>query len=804
MYIEGSKLLPHNLMKTLKTKGYRKLFLSRMGLQARIGLLVALPLVIVFIAFAYIGLRTLEQSRQLSLNERLLVTQVLAKKMDEELGRTLNSLGEIAKISEVRRGDWTSAKNALQNMAIYSGLKMDSVFILDVKSKTLWNYPTANLLSSAVLAGYPSIQKTFTNQTPQVSNLMFQSVAGEPRIFLTVPVISPQGEVIGIVGGAVNPTSGSLANLVAPLRLGRSGYAELVDENGIVLASARPERLFLKDDHADRFQNLIQKGESRVAACHRCHEGEDPQRLPDVLAFTPISLAPWGVAVRQLEEEAFAATDTMRNNMFLFGGPLVLVAVYISWIATRQVVRPIKELTVASKRIAQGDLDFAVASKSQDEIGTLALTFDAMRSQLKYSYQEIEEWNRSLEERVARRTKELTTVLDASKLVTLTVSLDNLLQTVVENLSRIVSPGDAGILYFYDDDEDILTVRSSYRFHSTDLANLKLRPGEGLAGKAFVTRQPILATSAEDMEEVKNAMSSANRDNWQKAISNMGTIYSAVAAPLFSRGKGIGCLELINLRPEEKFTNSDLPVVGAIADQIAVAIENARLYESLHEKEILRGQLLERAISVQEDERKRIARELHDEAGQSLTALKLSLAQLDDSLPVDNERARDMLQQSKGLAEGLLAEIRRLISDLRPTILDELGLIPALRRYAKQYSEMVPLEIQVKVGGSGKRLMPQLETALYRITQEALNNASKHARASAATVYLNFNGSKVTLMVEDNGLGFELQEVLKSKDHNRGLGLLGMQERAVLCGGVFHIDSQPGKGTRVTVEVPIA
>lgn len=790
-------------MKITDSIGYRKLFLARMGLQARIGLLVALPLLVVFVAFAYIGLRTLEQSRQQSLNERLLVTQVLAKKIDEELSRTLSSLTEIAKISDVRQGNWIPARSALENMALFSGPYMDSVFILDVKGKTLWNYPTANLLSTASLVNYPSIQKTFVAQTPQISNLIFQAVGKQPRVFLTVPVISPQGEVIGIVGGAINPTSGSLANMVTPLRLGQSGYAELVDENGIVLASARPERLFLKDDHADRFQNLIQKGESRVAACHRCHEGVDTQRLPDVLAFTPITSAPWGIAVRQLEEEAFKATTTMRNNMLLFGGPLVLVAVYISWIATRQVVRPIKELTVASKRIAQGDLDFAVNSKSQDEIGTLASTFDAMRSQLKYSYQEIEEWNRSLEERVARRTKELTTVLDASKLVTLTVSLDNLLQTVIENLSRIVSPGDAGILYFYNDDEDILTVRSSYRFDSTALANLKLRPGEGLAGKAFITRQPILAASPEEIETIKNEMSPSNHFNWQKATANFGAIYSGIAAPLFSRGKGIGCLELINLRLEEKFTNSDLPVVGAIADQIAVAIENARLYESLQEKEILRGQLLERAISVQEDERKRIARELHDEAGQSLTALTISLAQLDDSLPTDNERAREMLQQSKGLAEGLLAEIRRLISDLRPTILDELGLIPALKRYAKQYSEMVPLAIQVKVGGSGKRLSPQLETALYRIAQEALNNASKHARASSATVYLNFNGSKVTLMVEDNGLGFDLQDVLKFKDRSRGLGLLGMQERAVLCGGVFHVDSQPGKGTRVMVEVPI-
>lgn len=783
---------------------FTKLKPGNLGLQAKIGVLVAIPLIILFALFGYIGLSIISKSTQQNLNERLLVTQVLAEEINQQVQQLVRDLEIVADMPYTREGYWELAKERLRNMTIFATVSMDDVFILDEKGNTVWNYPSTHSPFPVSMAQYPTINQTLRERQARVSNLIFQVINNEARVLFSVPVIGNDGEFLGVIGGSINPSRGKMAKLIMPIRLGQSGYAELVDDNGIVMASAKPERLFKKDDHADRFSELIHSEESRVAACHRCHEEQKNGRVKDVLAFTPVKEAPWGIAVRQLEDEALGPVRKTRNMMLLLGTPLLFAALYISWIATRSVIHPIKELTVASERIAAGDLDFTINSNSTDEIGTLANTFSAMRSRLQTSYHEIEEWNKNLEERVKKRTKDLSTILEASRIATQTINLDSLLRTIVGQLVTIVGGANAGVLYFYDRESDKLAVRSSYGLPASKLDLIKLRPGEWVAGKAFLSRKAFLYSSRPEVQTCNMELSPDNKEIWADVFEKPGTIESAIAAPLIYKGNISGCLELINFSSKEPFTASDLPVIQAIADQVAVAIENARLYEEVQDKEKLRGELLERVIGAQEDERKRIARELHDEAGQTLTALTLNLAEVEEALPQDQKKAEQMVEQAKSLAERLLAEIRRLISDLRPMVLDELGLIPALRNYAKSFSQLAGLDIQIRAGTPIKRLALPIETALYRIAQESLNNIAKHAQATKAAVYLSVDDSHAILSIEDNGKGFGVQDILKSRDHSRGLGLLGMQERVQLLGGTFHIESQPGLGTKVVAEIPLA
>lgn len=776
---------------------------GNIGLQAKIGILVALPLVVIFLVFGYVGLSIISKSTQQNLNERLLVTQVLAEEINQQNRQLIKDFEIIGNSPYAKEGYWELAKERLRSMTIFSTVHMDDVFILDDKGNIIWNYPSSQAPFPYSLNQYPTISRTIQEKKSHISPLIFQAINGEPRVLFSVPVIGTKGEIVGVIGGSINPSEGRMAKLITPFRLGKTGYAELVDDNGIVMASARPERLFKKDDHADRFSELIRREESRVAACHRCHEEQKNGKVKDVLAFTPIKEAPWGVAVRQLEEEALGPVKKTRNMMLILGGPLVLVALYISWMSTRSVIRPIKELTTASERIAAGDLNFTVNSKSRDEIGTLALTFDTMRSRLQSSYQEIEEWSKNLEERVKKRTKDLSTILEASRIATQTINLDSLLKTIMGQLVEIVSAAGAGILYFYNKETDKLEVRSSYGVPAAKLQLVKLSPGEWTAGKVFLSKKAYLCPSQSEVQTCKMELSADNNAAWEATFEQTGKIKSTISAPLIYKGNVIGCIDLINYSGKEPFTSSDLPVIQAIADQMAVAIENARLYEEVQDKEILRGELLDRVISAQEDERKRIARELHDEAGQTLTALALNLAELEEALPVDQKKAEHMIEQSKVLADRLLAEIRRLISDLRPMVLDELGLIPALRNYGKSFSQLVGLDIQIRAGTPVKRLDLLIETALYRIAQEALNNVAKHAHASKAAVYLSVDDSRVIISIEDNGKGFDVQDILRSRDHSRSLGLLGMQERVQLLGGIFRIESQPGLGTKVVAEIPL-
>lgn len=223
--------------------------------------------------------------------------------------------------------------------------------------------------------------------------------------------------------------------------------------------------------------------------------------------------------------------------------------------------------------------------------------------------------------------------------------------------------------------------------------------------------------------------------------------------------------------------------------------------EELHDKEVLRGRLLNKIITAQEDERKRIARELHDETTQALTSLMVGLKALQGATSLDN--VRDTVAQLRTMAAQTLDSLHSLALELRPSVLDDLGLVAALRRYVKDYATSFGLETDFAVVGlEEKRLTPQVETALYRIVQEALTNVARHAQASQVSVLLEQRGNSVIGIVEDDGRGFDVESALAS-GHLESLGLRGMQERASLVGGKLTVESTPGIGTTVFIEIPL-
>ncbi|MFQ5812096.1 MAG: ATP-binding protein [Anaerolineae bacterium] len=223
--------------------------------------------------------------------------------------------------------------------------------------------------------------------------------------------------------------------------------------------------------------------------------------------------------------------------------------------------------------------------------------------------------------------------------------------------------------------------------------------------------------------------------------------------------------------------------------------------EELHDKEVLRGRLLEKIITAQEDERKRIARELHDETGQTLTSLMVGLRALEGATCL--EEVRDTADQLRTVAAQTLDSLHSLALELRPSVLDDLGLVAALKRYVKDYAAGFGLDADFEaVGLEEKRLTPQVETTLYRIVQEALTNVARHAEASHVSVLLERRRDSVIGIVEDDGRGFEVEGVFTSGQPTR-LGLHGMQERASLVGGKLTLESTPGIGTTVFIEIPL-
>jgi signal transduction histidine kinase len=238
-----------------------------------------------------------------------------------------------------------------------------------------------------------------------------------------------------------------------------------------------------------------------------------------------------------------------------------------------------------------------------------------------------------------------------------------------------------------------------------------------------------------------------------------------------------------------------------VETQRRIAELQAAQLEEAHRREVLRGELLRRVVAAQEAERQRIARELHDATGQSLTALGLGLSGVLNSCQRrEPELVEGRVRELMALNSTTLDELRHLIADLRPSHLDDLGLASALRWYTKEVQSRVPLEIQVEINGDERSLDSSVSTALFRVAQEALTNIIKYAATSTARVCLTYAPQEVILEVEDHGVGFDTSATALS---NRSTwGLLGMQERAELLGGTFDLQSSPGAGTRVQVTIP--
>ncbi len=286
---------------------------------------------------------------------------------------------------------------------------------------------------------------------------------------------------------------------------------------------------------------------------------------------------------------------------------------------------------------------------------------------------------------------------------------------------------------------------------------------------------------------------------WE-ADTNSVTI---LGLPLAMQETVVGAL-VVCAAAEIGFTAQDLSLFSTAARQFGASLHNAALYRETRQREARRGALLSQVVGAQEQERQRIARELHDGPGQTLTALGLGIAALrarQETRAADREPVSNL----QGLSNQAMQELRDIIADLRPSVLDDLGLVAAVRSQVQALQERTGIQAELEVRGSRYRLPLQLETIVFRIVQEALTNIAKHARAQTATVVLSFADDALRAEVTDDGCGFEPDRVLKPEPgQNQGWGLLGMRERVELVGGSCQVESRPQQGTTVFVHVPLS
>ena len=265
------------------------------------------------------------------------------------------------------------------------------------------------------------------------------------------------------------------------------------------------------------------------------------------------------------------------------------------------------------------------------------------------------------------------------------------------------------------------------------------------------------------------------------------------------KGRAVGFFGL-DIPVSRKPTPNEMHLLGSLGNYLGGAIENTQLTEMIHLNRQELRKLTGKLFQSQEEERRRIARELHDEAGQALTAINLGLERLEEKVVSSDGQLKADIGEIRNMVIRTSSEIRRLSTRLHPTLLSDLGLEPALNLYLEEVKKHSDLAIEFRIVGFDQRLEADTETVLYRFSQEALTNTLRHARAEHFRLSIIKSYPNIIFLAEDDGIGFDSKLVGSDP---RSLGLLGMRERASLLGGTFQLRSKPDEGTRIRIEVPI-
>lgn len=599
-------------------------------MQKRIILSVILGMTIILISLGMASYLIVKKDIDYSLNNRLALAHFISNYIDNMLQSNITRLYDISVsgVVDLKDNNFEPERRALYTAYMYS-IFTDGVFLLDKNSNVILTYPARFRDIKVDISNTTPVNRILTEGRPVVSNVYTVEPTKKKVMYVLVPLKDKNGHIVGIAGGEINPTNPMLSQVLKTIDIGKNTFVEIVDSNGVIIASTNPSRVLTWSDHNKFFSKMIGARSSTVSTCHRCHseEGKDKNRSTDILAFAPLEMAPWGVSIMQPEKEVFAPAAKLRQTFFILGiifmGAMLITAIGIS----RSIVKPVQNLISATDWIAKGDLSKPVLFQSSDELGVLSRSFEAMRTKLSESLENIRRYNLELERRVFERTQQI-------------------------------------------------------------------------------------------------------RYSQQRAES-----------------------------------------------------------------------LLKKAISSQEEERKRIARELHDETLQDLSAIlmKIEMCRLSPG-----QVSLNKIEEINTIILKTLDGIRSIIQNLRPSILDDLGLEAAIRWLLDNQLKEKEINYFFNIAGATeKRFDHRIEIILFRIMQEAITNIAKHTTAKNVFVILKADKDVVNVDIEDDGEGFDVSSVLKHTEDGRGLGLLGMKERASLLDGRLEICSSPGSGTRITLRVPL-
>jgi len=469
-----------------------------------------------------------------------------------------------------------------------------------------------------------------------------------------------------------------------------------------------------------------------------------------------------GAVEVRLDERPFRTqlAKSARTSLAFAAVPLFL-GILISVLAVRRdVLKPLAEVGEAAEKLGHGDLTVRLPKLRGWEFAEVSSTFNDMAARL-------ERQQTDLRETAEELRSELSGMEEIQSLLTSGAGLGEVLRHAATNVGLAVESSGVAIWR-----PGAQAPEATWGVVPPDGEPVRVAAAEGRT-----------LTSEGDLAEVPLE----RPVQWAVVPARIGERVLAVLG--------------LDWDPPRALVPSERDLLGSLAGLVGVAVRNAELLDGLQQKEQTLQGVLRKTLTAQEDERRRLSRELHDETSQVLSALIMNIELLESQTPVD-ELSSGRIAAVKSLAEEAARNLDRILFELRPALLDELGLMPALRWYVAQMSDLwnVPIEFE---GAAMGRLPDHIELAAFRIVQEAVSNCTRHASPTKVRVSVSAAQEKLQLDIEDDGVGFDAVEVAARARAGEAVGLEGMRERAEIAGGTFRVDSVPGIGTRVRAELPL-
>jgi signal transduction histidine kinase len=371
--------------------------------------------------------------------------------------------------------------------------------------------------------------------------------------------------------------------------------------------------------------------------------------------------------------------------------------------------------------------------------------------------------------------------------------LDAILRIGLDNVLNIMN-GTVGGIMLLDEGGQTLSYRVHHGLSDKYAEEMRLKLGEGIAGKVAQSGRAVL------LEDISSEPDAARTD----LISSEG-LRAFLSVPLRAKDNVLGVMNVASHVPH-RFSKEDVYLLHSIGDQLGIAIEQAILTERLRKARERLRKLARQNLVAEEEERRRIARELHDETSQSLSGIALQLEALIEVSAKSGSQDPQFiagLKKVQSLTVQVHKEVSRVIANLHPTVLETLGLVAAVRQHVKNSLQPLNINVTVEVKGTERRFAADVETAVFRVVQGTIGNIIKHSKAKNASIVLVYEPNEFSLTIRDDGLGFDVSKLTDVEESGRGRGLFSMRERIGFLGGTSGVESRVGAGTTVWARIPI-